>query len=193
MSEADREMAELERALAKEFDPAILFPSTAGEAETADLVTSLILPKSSRGRLPLTRSDFVVEENPARVEWERQVRLFIRSLRPGTRYRGHKINAPMIFEWATGQTIKEIVEAEGVDKENWRGGAANGSANMHLRHINAILKEYFGTPKKTTILGRPVGKAYTVNKGFRVERRKPACLTLWPEYDAGVLDQDEED
>jgi hypothetical protein len=59
---------------------------------------------------------------------------------------------------------------------------------MHLRHINAILKEYFGDPRKTTILGRSVGKAYDVPKGYRMERKKPMCLQLWPEYDDGVLD-----
>jgi len=193
MSETERELAELEAALSKEFDPANLFPSTAKEAKSAEEVTQLILPKSARGRMPLTRTDFVLEDNPALVEWERQTRLFIRSLRPGTRYRGHKVNAPMIFEWATGQKIKDIVEAEGVDTDNWRGGAANGSANMHLRHINKVLLEYFGKPRKTTILGRPVGRAYDIPKGFRVDRRKPLCLTLWPEYDAGVLDLDEED
>lgn len=191
MSDVEREMAELEAALQKEFNPDELFTSTATPAQTAEEVTALILPKSNRGRIPLTRSDFVLDENPARIEWERQVRLFIRSLRPSTKVRGHKINAPMIFEWATGLTIKEIVEAENVDTTKWRGGAATGSANMHLRHINATLREYFGTPRKTTILGRHVGKAYDVPKGFRVENRKPACLTLWPEYDAGVLDRDE--
>jgi hypothetical protein len=96
----------------------------------------------------------------------------------------------MIFEWVTGVTIKEIQEAEGVDLAEWRGGAANGSANMHLRHINAILAEYFGKPRKTTIMGRHVGKAYDVPRGFRTERRKPLCLTLWPEWDEGQLDRE---
>ena len=193
MSETDRELAEMEAVLSREFNTDDLFPSTAKPVEQADEVLNLLLPKSQRGRMPLTRTDFVLEENPARIEWERQVRAFIRKLKPGTRYRGHKVNAPMVFEWATGQTIKGIVAAEGVDTDNWRGGAANGSANMHLRHINAILKEYFGESRKTTILGRSVGKAYDIPKGWRVDRKKPACMTLWPEYEAGVLDTDAEE
>jgi len=188
MSEAERELAALEQALQEEFSRDTRFTSTAGDFKTSDEVRQLIMSKSNRGRVPLTRTDFVVTENPARVEWEREVRNFLRELRPGTRYRGHKVNAPMVFEWVTGKTIKQIQEEEKVDTTMTRGGQATGSANMHLRHINVILKEYFGEPRKTTILGRPVGKAYDVPKGFRTERRKPMCLTLWPEYDDGVLD-----
>jgi len=187
MAETERELADLEAALAQEFG---VFASTAGQAKTADAVTDIIIPRSQRGRMPLSREDFAVAENPALVEWEREVRWYIRNLRPSTRVKGHKINAVMIFETVTGKTIREIQEEEQVDKDNWRGGAANGSANMHLRHINKILKEYFGEPRKTTILGRPVGKAYDVHKGFRIYRKKPYCIQLWPEFEAGVLDKD---
>jgi hypothetical protein len=189
MDTEDRELAELEAALQSEFG----FTSTAGAAKVAENVKEIIIPRSQRGRMPLSRSDYSVDENPALVEWEREVRWYIRNLRPSTRYKGHKINAVMIFETVTGKTIKQIQEEERVDTSQYRGGQANGSANMHLRLINRILKDYFGDPRKTTILGRPVGKAYDVMKGFRVERRKPMCIQLWPEFDAGILDKDAEE
>jgi len=188
MSDTSRELQDLESALRQEFGG--LFPSTAKPGKTAEEVQEIIKPRNQRGIMPLTRADWAIDENPALVEWEREVRWFLRNLRPSTRVKGHKVNAVMIFETVTGKTIKQIQEEERVDPDRWQGGASNGSANMHLRHINKILRDYFGKERKTTILGRPVGKAYDVPKGFRVERRKPMCLQLIPEYEAGVLDTD---
>ena len=180
------EPSEIEKEIQARFNPENMerFSSTAQDAAKADYVEALVLPDESRGRMPFTRADYVLNENPARVEWERQVRKFLSKLNKDF---GHRITAPMIYEWTTGITIKELQELEGVDLENWHGGAANGSANMHLRHINAILREYFGKPYKTTIMGRPVGKAYTVRPQFKVKFKKPVCLTLWPEWDEGTL------
>ena len=132
----------------------------------------------------MTRAAFIIEENPARVEWERQVRIFLAAL---SKDAAHRVTAAMIYEWTTGISIKDLVKAEGVDPNAWRGGAASGSANMHLRHINWVLKEYFGTPHKTTIAGRPVGKAYAVRQYFRIKHKKPANLTLIPDWENGTL------
>jgi len=178
--------SDIERELQARFNPGNVerFSSTAVEAAKAEYVEALVLPEESRGRMPFTRDAFVINENPARVEWERQVRKFLVRLNSDF---GHRITAPMIYEWTTGIKIKDLQVAEGVDPTNWHGGAHLGSANMHLRHINAILFEYFGKPYKTTIMGRQVGKAYTVKPGFRIKIKKPICLTLWPEWDEGTL------
>lgn len=183
------EPSDLEKELQQRFNPDNLnrFNSRAQEVTESELVKALVLPPESRGRLPYSREDFVIEENPARVEWERQVRIFLSRL--NTTDHGHRVTAPDIYEWTTGIKIADLAEAEGVADKDARGGGNAGSANMHLRHINAILREYFGQPYKTTILGRPVGKAYKVRKSFRVKLKKPACLTLLPDWENGTLDK----
>jgi len=185
----EQDLSDVERALQARFNPTKLerFTSTALEPKRSELVQQLALPEDARGRMPMTQEKFATVDNPQRVEWERHVRYFLKQLRP--REQAHRITAPMIFEWTTGISIKELAEAEGVANNNPRGGGATGSANSHLRHINAILKEYFGTPYKTKIAGREVGKAYKVRAHFRVERKQPACITLKPEFEQGILDQ----
>src|SRR5690606_19728843 len=101
---------------------------------------------------------------------------------------GHRVTAHMVYEWATGIDLRELQIAEGIDPDHpGRGSAPYGSASMHLRHINKILFEYFGKPYKTTIAGREVGKAYKVRASFYVHLKRPACLTLWPEWDEKTL------
>ena len=177
----------LERELQDAFNPehSTRFTSTAREAQTDDYVKDLLLPVSSRGRMPLTKENFVGVDNPALVEWERQVRIFLLELPTGRQ--GHVVTAVMIYEWATGIRVKELAAAEGVGEET-RGGAQSGSANPHLRHISAVLKDYFGTPYKTTIAGRAVGRAYRVRRYFRLRDKKPLTLTLQVEWSEGVLD-----
>jgi hypothetical protein len=80
----------------------------------------------------------------------------------------------MIYEWATGIRIAELM-AEG------------GSANADLRKINKILEFYFGKPYMTYILGRKVPKAYRVRPGYYIRRHRPLTLTLWAEYTEGTL------
>jgi hypothetical protein len=162
----------------------IRFTSTATEAAKADELEQLVLPEEERGRMPFTRSDFVIKEDPARVFWEREVRKFLGRL---PKEKGHKVTGPMIYEWATGISLKDLMKEEGTEDHNGKGGGRWGSANRHLRHINWVLREYFGKPYKTTILGRQVGQAYTVRPWFEVKKKKPACLTLLPEWDEGVL------
>ncbi|QOC56145.1 hypothetical protein SEA_ZHENGYI_1 [Microbacterium phage Zhengyi] len=181
-----RERSEIERMLQEQFPTeSTRFTSTAEEPERSEYVQELARPLDQRGRLPLTLESFVVSENPARVEWERHVREFLGQLSQDS---AHRVTAPMIFEWVTGISIKELAKAEGVDPSAWRGGAASGSANMHLRHINWVLKEYFGQPHKTTIAGRSVGRAYAVRKYFKIKLKKPANLTLIPDWEAGTLE-----
>ena len=183
---AQHSRSDIERMLQEEFPAQELqFTSTAQDPRTSEYIRELARPVESRGRVPMTREAFVISENPARVEWEREVRIFLAQLSPES---AHRVTAPMIYEWTTGISIKELVKAEGVDTTKVRGGAASGSANMHLRHINWVLREYFGQPHKTTIAGRSVGKAYAVRKWFKIRHKKPANLTLIPDFEAGTLD-----
>jgi hypothetical protein len=183
----DTTAAELHKKLQEQFDPSHLarFTSTATSAKVATDVEELMLDEEKRGRLPLTRADLVIKEDPRRIAWEREVRKFLSKLNGDF---GHKVTGAMVYEWATGVSLAELAKAEGVDPEVWRGGARWGSANAHLRHINAILLAYFGTPRKTTIAGRHVGKAYTVRPSFRVKDKKPATIVLQVEWSEGTLE-----
>lgn len=183
---AERELSDIERELQARHNPSVRrqFTSTALAPRASDYVEDLALPVESRGRMPLTQEKYVIAENPQRVTWEREVRQALATLSDKT---AHRITAPMIYEWATGISIADLIEAEGLQDASPRGGGQNGSANAHLRHINWVLAEYFGKPYKTKIAGREVGKAYKVRKGFRVKLKRPANLTLWPEWENGTL------
>jgi hypothetical protein len=179
---------DLHQEFLKRYDPEALkrFTSTATEAAKAADVEERTIDRAERGPIPVTRADYVIAEDPRRVQWEREVRAFLGCLNSNF---GHKVTGPMIYEWATGDSLIELRKREKVDPDAWRGGAGWGSANAHLRHINAVLKDYFGDSRKTTILGRHVGKAYDVRKSFKIAKKKPMCLTLLPEYWAGTLDK----
>lgn len=116
--------------------------------------------------MPFTKEKFLVKENPHLVQWEREVRKFLRQLTPQS---GHRVSAVMVYEWATGIKIAELV-AEG------------GSANRDLRHINSALRFYFGKPYMTYIMGRKVMNAYKVRPGYYIKRHRPMTLTLYAEY-----------
>jgi hypothetical protein len=179
----ERSISDLERELQARFNPekSRKFSSTVDEGvQPSAYVQDLALPDESRGRLPLTKDTYVINENPARVEWEREVRKFLNQLNSDF---GHRITAPMVYEWVTGIDLRDLINPQA----NPQGGGQWGIANVHLRHINWVLKEYFGTAYKTKIAGRPVGKAYTVRPYFRVKDKKPANLTLWPEWEQKTL------
>ena len=184
----EREISDIERALQARHNPSNVkqFTSTSSDMEQSEYLKDLALPVEQRGRVPLTQERYIMHENPMRVEWERQTRLFLKQL--NTRNHGHRVTAPMVFEWTTGISIAELAAAEGADQKEYHGGGQNGSANVHLRHINWVLKEYFGTPYKTKIAGREVGRAYRVKQHFRVTDYKPVCLTLWPEWENRTLE-----
>lgn len=121
--------------------------------------------------MPLTKDKYLVRENPHLVAWEREVRKFLRNLSPA---HGHRVAAVMIYEWATGIKVAELM-------------AAGGSAQADLRKINQVLRHYFGDSYMTYICGRKVPKAYRVQPGYYIRRHRPMTMTLWAEYQEGVL------
>lgn len=121
--------------------------------------------------MPLTQDKYIVRENPDLVQWEREVRKFLRNLSPN---HGHRISAVMIYEWATGINVAELVNA-------------GGNANSELRKINKALRFYFGKSYSTYIAGRKVPNAYRVRPGYYIKRHRPMTITLYAEYCEGTL------
>lgn len=169
---------ELKRRFKKEDADKRRLPSTADAAPTSVRIDSLVLPDEMRARMPFTKDKYLIRENPHLVQWERECRKFLRNLSPE---HGHRVSAVMIYEWATGIVMKEIM-AEPTKfvpgKQNWRSD---------LRKINKILEFYFGKPYMTWIMGRKVPKAYRVRPGYYIRRHRPMTLTLYAEYVEGVL------
>lgn len=143
----------------------------------------MVLPDNLRGRMPLTKSKYLIKEDAHLVQWEREVRKFLRKLTPEHE---NRVSAVMIFEWATGIRIAELMEAE-KGKPKQVGRPKNGSWRADLRKLNRILEFYFGKPYMTYIAGRKVPKAYKVRKGYLIRRHRPMTLTLWAEYMEGTL------
>lgn len=167
-------LTEVERELKRRFDreakgPRV--PSTAHAAKRAERVDQLVLPDEMRAKMPLTKDKYLVRENPHLVQWERETRKFLRQLSPE---HGHRVSASMIYEWATGINIAELM-------------AAGGTANSECRKINQCLRFYFGKPYMTYIVGRKVPAAYRVKPGYYIKRHRPMTLTLYAEYAEGVL------
>jgi len=146
-------------------------PSTAGDLARAPRLDQLVLSKEERGSMPLTKDKYVVREDPNLVAWERVTREFLRNLSPD---HGHRVAAVMIYEWATGIKIAELM-------------AAGGSASPDLRKLNKILRFYFGKSYTTYIAGRKVASAYKIKPGYYIKRHRPMTLALWVEYGAGTL------
>ena len=142
------------------------FQSTAGPARESSRLNGMLLPAEARSRMPLTKDRYVIKENPELVAWEREVRKFLRNLSPR---HGHRVAAVMIFEWATGLNVADLV-AEG------------HGPNADLRKLNFLLGQYFGTPYKTQIAGRPIGKAYKVPPGWLVRDHRPKTMELYAEW-----------
>ena len=130
----------------------------------------LVLPNSARGPMPLTKSKYIVRENPDLVMWEREVRKFLRQLSPAHE---HRVSASMVYEWATGTTVAELMSSHGNTSD--------------LRKINQILRFYFGKPYQTYIVGHKVPKAYKVKQGTYITRRRPMTLALYVEFMEGTL------
>lgn len=121
--------------------------------------------------MPFTKDKFLVRENPQLVQWERETRRFLRNLSP---QHGHRVAAVMIYEWATGIQVAELM-------------AAGGSAAADLRKINQVLRFYFDKPYMTYICGRKIPQAFRVKPGYYITRHRPMTLTLYAEYCEGVL------
>lgn len=146
-------------------------PSTARAAAASERVDQLVLPVEERARMPFTKDKFLVRENPQLVQWERETRRFLRNLSP---QHGHRVAAVMIYEWATGIQVAELM-------------AAGGSAAADLRKINQVLRFYFDKPYMTYICGRKIPQAFRVKPGYYITRHRPMTLTLYAEYCEGVL------
>lgn len=169
---------ELKKRFVKEEADRKRLPSTADASLPSDRVDQLTLPDEMRAKMPFTKDKYLVKENPHLVQWEREVRKFLRNLSPE---HGHRVSAVMIFEWATGLSVADLVaanEPRPPGKTNWRAD---------LRKLNKILEWYFGKPYMTWIMGRKVGKAYRVRPGYYIRRHRPMTLTLYAEYVEGVL------
>lgn len=134
--------------------------------------------------MPFTKDDYLVRENPQKVQWERELRKFLRQLSPRHE---HRIAAVHVYEWATGLSMAEVVKEEEANRKAGitpRQGATSWRGD--LRKLNDLLKEYFGKSYMTYIMGRKVPRAYRVPKGWYVYRHRPKTLTLYAEWSAGV-------
>lgn len=173
MSNSDSMISEIEEFLQKKHDPAKRadFQSTAEEPPVSARLDQLLLPDDKRGRMPLTKDKYLVRENPHLVRWERETRKFLRRLSPE---HGHRVSATMVYEWATGIKIADLM-AEGK------------TASPDLKKINQALTFYFGDSYSTWIAGRKVGKCYRVREGYYIRNHRPMTLTLWAEYREGTL------
>lgn len=178
MSEAQSEsslLSEVEQVLRGRFNKEEAskqrVPSTARAAASSDRVDQLVLPDEMRAKMPFTKDKYLVRENPQLVQWERETRKFLRQLTPR---HGHRVSAVMIYEWATGIRVADLMK-EG------------GSAQADLRKINQALRFYFGKPYMTYIMGRKVTNAYRVKPGYYIKRHRPMTLTLYAEYAEGTL------
>ena len=163
-------LSDVEAALQRRFSkdaPASGLPSSAREAESSERINALTLADDMRGKMPLTKDKFLVKENPQLVEWEREVRKFLRKLSPE---HGHRVAAVMVYEWATGIKVAELM-------------AQGGSANADLRKITKCLKHYFGEKTYMTyIAGRKVPRCFRVPPGWYIRRHRPMTLTLYAEW-----------
>lgn len=170
---------ELKKRFTKEKADKQRLPSNAASAAASDRVDQLVLPDEMRARMPLTKDKYIVRENPHLVQWEREVRKFLRNLSPE---HGHRVSAVMIYEWATGIRVADIMK-----KKEEKASANHQSWRSDLRKINQILAWYFGKPYMTYICGKKVPKAYRIRPGYYIRRHRPMTLTLWNEYTEGVL------
>lgn len=170
-------LTEVESLLQKKFNKdanVTRVPSTALASDGSRRLDQLVLPDTERAKMPYTKDKYLVKENPHLVQWERETRKFLRNLSPN---HGHRVAAVMVYEWATGITISDLLAAEkasdGPHSVPWRSD---------LRKINQCLRFYFGKPYMTYIMGRKVPKAYRVPPGWYVKRHRPMTLTLYAEY-----------
>jgi len=169
-------LTEVEKALKEKYNKdeasRARVPSDARPTAPSERVTQILLDVEDRPDMPFTKEKYIVRENPHLITWERETRRFLRKL---PLHSGHRISATMVYEWATGIKVRELV-AEG------------GNANSDLRKINEVLRFYFGKSFKTWIMGRQVPNAYRVPQGWRVKYHRPMTMTLLLEYHQKTLD-----
>lgn len=174
-------LTEVEQELKKKFDKDAASkrqtPTNAENVKSSARLNQLVLADADRPAMPLTKDKYLVRENEALVDWERETRKFLRNLSPE---HGHRIAATMVYEWATGITVKDAMAAKDDDGPQTR-------VRADLRKINKILLYYFGKPYMTYIAGRKVPRCYRVRPGYYIRRHRPMTLTLWVEYRDGTL------
>jgi hypothetical protein len=164
-------------------------PSTAQPAKGSDRLDQLFLRESERPRMPLTKDKYVLRDNPHKVAWERVTRQFLRNLSLNW---SHRIAAVHVYEWATGISVADAMKrAQQIKLQDPDDPAGRGPSH-DLRKINEILRFYFGKSYVTWIAGRKIPNAYRVPQDWRVKRHRPMTLTLWNEYEEGVLNDDGE-
>lgn len=181
MPQTQDQLNEVESILKKREIPFTRVPTTAHAAAGSARLDLLALPDDERPRMPFTKSQYLVRENPQKVAWEREVRKFLRNLSPA---HGHRVAAVMIYEWVTGISVKDALElaaAARAEGKDMKGPAGD------LRKINEILRFYFGKPYMTYIMGRKVPNAFRVKPGYYIRRHRPMTLTLYAEYAEGTL------
>lgn len=170
---------ELKKRFSKEEFNKTRRPSNASEPRSSERIDQLVLPDEMRAKMPMTKDKYIVKENPHLVQWEREVRKFLRNLSP---LHSHRVSSAMVYEWATGIKVADISQKQVIDdnnrKQNWR---------TDLRKITKCLTYYFGKPYMTHICGKKVPKAFIVPQGYYITRHRPMTLTLWAEYTEGVL------
>lgn len=172
----DHLLTEVEAALKRQFDRAeaskkLRVPTTAHAARSSERIDQLTLPDDERPKMPFTKDKYLVRENPQLVQWEREVRKFLRNLSPT---HGHRVSASMVYEWATGIGVKDLIDS-------------GGNPRPDLIKINKILRYYYGKPYSTYIMGRKVPNCYRVRPGYYIRRHRPMTLTLYAEYAEGTL------
>lgn len=143
-------------------------PSNAKDDRTVQLEHP-VLPLDERGKMPLTKSKYLVREDPELIYWERVVRQFLRKLSPEHQ---HRVSAVMIWEWATGEQV---------------GTAPYATGTSVFRKLNKILRFYFGKPYMTWIANKKVPNCYNVRPGYYIRQHRPMTTELWLEYTQGVL------
>ena len=158
-------------------------PSTALDPTASARVDQITLPEEERGKMPYTKDQYLIRENPALVQWERETRAFLRRLSPK---HGHRVAAVMIFEWATGLAVAELAAEEKRLRDAGESTRGKTTWRADLRKINDVLKFYFGKSYMTYIMGRKVPRTYRVPVGWRVYRHRPMTLTLYAEREAGA-------
>jgi|SRR6478609_516833 len=146
-------------------------PTTARPVRESARLDQLLLADEERGRMPLTESKYIVPSNPNLVRWEREVRKFLRNLTPR---KEHRVASVHVFEWATGIPLAEFIEN-------------GGKPQSDLRHINTILRGYFGKGYQTNIAGRKILNCYRVPQGFYIRTHRPRTNELYAEYLAKTL------
>ena len=145
-------------------------PSTAQQSARSSRINQLTLPEEERGRMPFTKDKFLVRENADLVQWERETRMFLRKLSPE---HGHRVSAAMVYEWATGIKVADLMAA--------------GGSTVDLKKINKVLRYYFEKSYTTYICGKKVPNAYRVKPGYYITKHRPMTLTLYAEYCEGTL------